>query len=131
MSKIKRMFKKKRFLLMLTLFVVCLLLLPSYKEGGAEVSFIFKNSPFAEQLQEGDLINSINGAQITTIDDYKAAILKLKPDDADMHYGRGLTYYYLGNYYYAVKDWEKAIELDPKLKAELEPRIKEAKEKLK
>ena len=61
--------------------------------------------------------------------DYTKAI-ELKPSDADSYYGRGLTYNYLGNYYYAVQDWEKVIELDPRLKGKLRPRIKEAKEKL-
>src|SRR3989344_9252806 len=81
MNKVKAFFTNKRILFLIFLLIISLYLLPSYKKGGAEVSFVFKDSPFYGKVVEGDLIKSVNGVPAKTIDDYTAQILKIKPGD--------------------------------------------------
>ncbi len=78
MGKAKIFFTEKRIILLIVLVVISILLLPSYKKGGAEVSFVFKDSPFYGKIAERDIIKSINGVQIKTIDDYASAISKIQ-----------------------------------------------------
>ncbi len=80
MSKLKRFLSEKRIILLLVLFVIGVLLLPSYKSGAVEASFVFKESPFFEKISEGDVIKSVNNIQIKTISDYSTEILKIKPN---------------------------------------------------
>ncbi|HIJ98458.1 TPA: hypothetical protein H1005_00750 [archaeon] len=78
MGKAKMFFTEKRIILLIALVAISILLLPSYKKGGAEISFVFKDSPFYGKVAEGDIIKSINSVQINVVDDYTTAISKIQ-----------------------------------------------------
>ncbi len=80
MSKIKKLLSEKRIVLLFVLVAISILLLPSYKSGGAEVSYVFKDSSFAGKINEGDVIKSINNIQVKSIADYTDAVTKITPN---------------------------------------------------
>jgi hypothetical protein len=61
------------------------------------------------------------------LNDYTRAI-KLAPGYAETFYNRGFANYKLRKNQEAISDWKKAIELNPAYEAELNEKIKEAKE---
>jgi len=64
---------------------------------------------------------------------FKILIIKWKPEEEEKfkyHYFMGLDAYIREGYGYAIKEWEKALEIDPE-NEEIKRKIKEAKEKLK
>ena len=81
MAKIKQFFADRKILILLVILSIAILAIPSYKEKGVEVSYVFKDSPFYGKVIDGDLIKSVNSQQVKTIDDYASAVLKLKPND--------------------------------------------------
>ncbi|HIK02884.1 TPA: hypothetical protein H1012_03515 [archaeon] len=81
MAKIKQFFTDRKILILLIILSIAILAIPSYKEKGVEVSYVFKDSPFYGKVIDGDLIKSVNSQQVKTIDDYASAVLKLKPND--------------------------------------------------
>ncbi len=81
MGKIRSFFTDKRILILLIFVTVSILAVPSYKEKGVEVSYVFRDSPFYGKIFDGDLIKSVNNQQIKTVDDYASAVLSLKPSD--------------------------------------------------
>ncbi|MBI4232355.1 tetratricopeptide repeat protein, partial [Candidatus Peregrinibacteria bacterium] len=56
--------------------------------------------------------------------------IELNPNDAEAYLGRGNAKYHLGDYEGAIKDYERAIQLNSSLKSKLQPAIDEAKKKL-
>ncbi|MBI4231626.1 HEAT repeat domain-containing protein [Candidatus Peregrinibacteria bacterium] len=57
-------------------------------------------------------------------------LIKMSPEIDDLYIERADIKSYLCDYKGAIEDWEKAIELNPLLKPELQPSIDEAKKKL-
>ncbi|MBE9006071.1 tetratricopeptide repeat protein [Fortiea sp. LEGE XX443] len=52
-----------------------------------------------------------NGRYIDAIKNYSQA-LKIHPNDVDIHYKRGLSYYQLGDYEEAIADYSQAIQIN-------------------
>lgn len=46
-------------------------------------------------------------------------MIKVDPNSAEGYYGRGLAYGLVDNWKKALADWEKAIQLNPRLKEKL------------
>src|SRR3989344_1811195 len=82
MEKVKRFFSEKRIIILLVILAISILSVPSFKKPGVEVSYVFKDSPFAGKILEGDLISSINSHQVKTVDEYAGIVLSLKSNES-------------------------------------------------
>lgn len=80
-QKIKEALKEPRILIFLAFLILAIFAIPSFSGGGVKVTYIAPDSSFQGSIDEGDMIQSMNGVDIETVDDYTEAASRVKPDD--------------------------------------------------
>ncbi len=81
MGKVKRFLTDKKIIILLVVLLIAVVSLPSYKKPGVEVSYVFKDSPFAGKVMEGDFVHSLNNQSVKSIKEYTNVALELKQND--------------------------------------------------
>lgn len=94
-----------------------------YDSAMADYNYVLYLKPddTIANFNKGNIFDVL-GKHDSAVFQYDTVILK---DNrlAKGYYNRGNSYYYLGKIELTIKDWEKAIELNPKYRGELEPKI--------
>lgn len=109
--------------------------------GNAYERFKIYDSAFADYnmvlfLKPDDTIANFNkgnmynilGKHDSAVYQYDTVIMK-DPRLAKAYYNRGASYIYINKIQEAIKDWEEAISLNPDYREELQPKLKNLKEK--
>ncbi|MFO7872101.1 MAG: hypothetical protein R6U26_00485 [Candidatus Undinarchaeales archaeon] len=77
-----KILKEPRILFFLIILALSIVAIPSFKGDGVVVSYVAPDSPFKNTIETGEIIKSINGIQVESIDNYASALESLKPNEA-------------------------------------------------
>ena len=90
-SKIKRILKHPRVLILSFFIVISIFVLPTYQSDGIEVAYVSDNSVFAG-IEEGEFLYELNGNSIKTLSQYTSTVSELVSDSQVTIKTKGGTY---------------------------------------
>jgi len=80
-TRIKRIIKNPRVLILLIFLLIAVFAIPNLKPDGVAVAYVARDSVFFEQVKPDSIINSVNGVPVKTLDEYAEQVSKMKIGD--------------------------------------------------